>query len=193
MIEVLALFGLISWWVWSILLIMTLSAIVLVENESFVLSGFIASMIMLIFALNVTSSVSELWGIIKNNIGQIVYYTILYFVIGGIYSIVKWFFKLYSLKRSIISYCKSKSIDQSQIAESQISTLMSYNSFQGNFPPSIHRNSDKISGWIALWPLSLPATILYEPLSFINNKVKEIAQKVMERLTTEMFKDITIK
>jgi len=128
--------------------------------------------------------------------GDLITYLSLYFVVGIIWSFLKWFFFLKEVKNKYNTtrdeYSKIKDTNSPNFLENlrqYINEKMYKYSYDFNISydgkmtyPQASENKARITTWIAHWPLSMIWTLINDPvrkvLNYIFNQFKGIYQKM---------------
>ena len=98
---------------------------------------------------------------------SVIFYTILYLLVGTIWSFIKWYFFLLRVKKEIDS-----------------------NNYYNKSKPEAVDHRDRISSWIIYWPMSLLYNVITDPISkavsFIFEKVKGSYDNMANKIFDEV-------
>lgn len=128
---------------------------------------------------------------VMSNILMIVIGFVVYFIVGGIWSIFKWWRFNVDIK---------KQYDEIIAKNPNASMSAILNSFEGyayndilTIPPLASNMKSKIVMWIVSWPLSIITWILGDLIVSICNSIYDILGNVYSKITKSIFGDNVIK
>lgn len=157
------------WWGLSIFVLLCLVDAVLVENENASFGTFmmLVGTGLLVWLAGDANPFSLAW----ENVGNILKFFIGYFVVGGLWSIAKWY--LYLLK------VRDNMRDNRQ-------TERPHESYAYN-------NYDRIAGWIGHWPFSMIGSLFGDFLARIVTTITRFLSNLYENMANNVFKDFEPK
>lgn len=157
------------WWGIGIFILMCLVDAVLVENENATFGTFMMLLGtgILVWLAGDANPFTLAWA----NIGDILKFFIGYFIVGGLWSIAKWY--LYLLKvRDHMKECGEKSRPRESYASN---------------------NGERIAAWIGHWPFSMIGTLFGDFLSRIIKSIASFLSNLYEDMANSVFKDFETK
>ena len=154
------------WWALSIFVILCLTDAALVENESATFGSImmVVGIGVLIWLAGDMNPFSLLW----QNLGAVILTFIAYFIIGGVWSLFKWYLYLTNVREDMKETGK---------------TERPYNSYARN-------NKARIMAWIGHWPFSIIGTFFGDFLYRIGNKIYNYLGGTYERIEKSVFGDM---
>ena len=153
------------WWALGIFTLMCLVDAVLVENEnaSFGTLMMLIGTGLLIWLAGDANPFTLVW----NNIGSIIMFFIVYFIVGGLWSIAKWYLYLIKVRDKM---------------KKRGETTRPYESYARN-------NQGRIAAWIGHWPFSMIGFLFGEFLACIVNSTYVFLSNLYANLANSVFKD----
>lgn len=155
-------------WLWmAFLALIFVVEVVLCENEQFgwgtsLTLGGTALVAWLGADLNVFAWV---WA----NLAAIAKFSLIYFAVGGLWSIVKWYFYLLRVKERL-----------DRFADETKSRKRPNESYAKN-------NKGRIMGWIAHWPFSMLGTVFGDFLKRVVETVFNVLRNLYDRIANHVF------
>jgi hypothetical protein len=154
------------WWALGIFVILCLIDAALVENDS---AGFGTFMMMIGTGLLVwIAGDMNPFVLAWNNLGGIVAFFFAYFILGGIWSVMKWYLYLTNVRV--------------EMKESNL-TERPRRSYAAN-------NKARIMGWIGHWPFSIIGTFFGDFLYRIGRRIYNLLGGTYERIEQKVFGDM---
>jgi hypothetical protein len=106
-----------------------------------------------------------------NNPGTFFGYLLLYFVVGTIYCVVKWYFFLLNIR------------------DGSSNEYFAGQWHSGN-PPSPFYFKSRLVGWIIYWPFSGLWTIINDPVRRIAQGIYSHIETLLQKISNSVFKDV---
>lgn len=156
---------LLPWWGLSLLVILFLIDAALVENDRAGLGTFL--MLVGIVAVIWTATDYNPFVLAWDNLANLISFFSLYFVVGAVWSMVKWYFYLINVREDMIERNTKE---------------RPHNSYASN-------NKGRIMSWVGHWPFSMIGTLVGDFLTKILRTIYETFSSVYERIEKKIFKD----
>lgn len=169
------------WYFMSLLVILFLVDIALCESDEF---GWATTVLVVGLGLAVwlgrgVNPFSYVW----NNPTEVFGFFGLYFAVGAIWSIVKWYFFLLKLRDKVQSGEHRDYSQQSKgLSEAAIKRKRPAKSFAKN-------NKGQIFGWIGHWPFSMIGTFIGDFIKRIVTNIYLLLQGLFDRISNHVFSD----
>lgn len=154
------------WWGISIFIVLCLIDAALVENESATFGTFmmIVGTAALVWLAGDMNPIALAW----ENLGAIVVFFFGYFVVGGIWSLFKWYLHLTNVRAEMKEYGKKERPRESYA----------------------RHNKGRIMGWIGHWPFSIVGTFFGDFLYRIGRTIYNYLGGTYERIEKHVFGDM---
>ena len=154
------------WWALSLFVLLCLIDAALVENESATFGTLlmIVGTGALVWIAGDMNPFVALW----QNLGAVILFFFAYFIIGGVWSLFKWYFYLKQVRRGM-----NKNNDRER----------PYHSYAAN-------NKAKIMAWIGHWPFSIIGTVIGDFVFEIGRKVFDYLGGTYARIEKHVFGDL---
>ena len=158
-------------WMWmGALTLLFIVDIVLCENEAFSWGTFLL--------IAGTATVAWLGGDVNvlawtwNNLAEIFKFLIFYFMIGGLWSIAKWYFYLLRVRDRQKNWITPKE-------EKRKRPDASY----------ARNNKGRIMGWIGHWPFSMIGSLIGDVLARVVESIFNVLRSLYDRIGNHVFAD----
>ncbi len=185
----LTLFALGTLWFWVLSAAIFCLITALVENES----GFWATVLFVgsLASLNWWYKI-PLLTTIKLNPGKALIIVGIYFLVGVIWSVVKWYFFLH---KRLVRYNNIKAEllreHSAAILTPELAVeLRDRLSYEDKQPVLASDHKADLTRWATYWPFSIVGTLLNDVVRVIWEYIYEILQSTYQRIADSMFKDV---
>lgn len=183
MLEVFAGIGILTW---GIILVTLMIISAGVDRERYALStiALVVGGVAILYASG--HSFTELFHSIIDDPKRAVTVVLAYAVIGVVWGIIKWFFFLLAVRDCLIEFRARKGITGS-LTGTAANDFFSYNKLGVySLPPNAFKSKARIVGWMMWWPVSMPWTVINEPVkrffAFIYARIAGSLQRLSDRL-----------
>ena len=153
------------WWALSIFVVLCLIDAALVENESATF-GTIMMMVGTAALVWLAGDMNP-FALVWQNLGAIILFFFGYFIVGGVWSLFKWYLYLTNVRTEMKEYGKKE---------------RPHNSYARN-------NKARIMAWIGHWPFSIVGTFFGDFLYRIGRTIYNYLGGTYERIEKAVFKD----
>lgn len=145
-------------------------------QSTIVVAGFLIAY----WFLDGSDNIRNAFSYVINNVVTVILYVLGYIAIGGIWSIVRWYF--------FLSFKSNKALDK-------INTMDSYsNSYSKAFTiPTASENKYRIMTWMVYWPFSAVWTLINQPVRNTFRFVYIKLEGVYNSISNRMFADVQAK
>lgn len=179
-------------WFWVIFTVAFLSIMISVETERFSITT-PATVIAVGVLMWFTGFQPIVW--MKANGWTLATWVAIYFAVGVIWGVVKWFFYLVRVRDDLVAYRKEKGIPAgdalTEEARDHFIAYFMHGTGSKSIPPKAAQSKARITFWMIYWPFSMPWTLLNEPIkrlfNFLYNRIAGFLQGMSDRL----FRDIS--
>jgi len=197
------LFALGTFWFWLLVLIDFVVITALVENEN----GLWATIVMIgsLFGLN------YLWKLpildtVKTNPGHTAMLVGSYFVLGAVWSLVKWFFYLHKqrikyeeYKAAFLKENNAAELTPSlaaKLADTLAGSPRKYSTWNDDAavsaaPPNAREHKGDLTRWATYWPFSIIGTLLNDVVRKAWTYIYELLQSTYQRMSNYVFRGAT--
>ena len=179
---------------WIFVAIEVVVPIALVEIDQTVMS--VCSILIFGVALQLFGVIDVLKIVQENPLHLLVLFVV-YFIIGVIWSVVKWYFYVKKIAEEYSS-TKIKFLEDSGATttseltqEFLISLRRKLRFVSEDVPPKASKNKSRIIRWMVFWPVSIILTITRDMVISVVEKIFDIAKNNLQRISDYVFKDIT--
>lgn len=112
-----------------------------------------------------------------------------YFLIGAFWGIARYWFFLKGVQQALQEFKENRKIS-GQLSDGERSDFISSQRYVRTLPPRVSDSRDRILVWMTYWPLSMPWTLINEPVKrFFRYVYFTIAAK-LQAMSDRMFTDI---
>jgi len=162
-------------WMWmGALTLLFIVDVVLCENEAFGWGTFLV--------IVGTGLVAWLGGDVNvlswtwNNLAEIFKFLIFYFMVGGLWSIAKWYFFLLKVREKV----RSGAYDRAYRSDESTKNKRPEASYAKN-------NKGRIMGWIGHWPFSMIGSLFGDVLKRIVENIFNVLKSLYDRIGNHVF------
>lgn len=108
-----------------------------------------------------------------------------YFVVGAVWSLIKWYFFLVQVRRRV------QAIRQQFPDDTKDELVFRYKVSHGQseFPPQVTNNKSRIIGWMSLWPASMLWTVINDPVRRACEEIFDRLGGIYQAINNRVFKD----
>ena len=185
--------GLIFWIVAFIALASLLAA---KEGEHYKISAGITVGAFLVLLYLGGSTIKQAFFWVVNNPTTLVEYIFAYAVLGIVWSLVKWVFHLWRIRDRLIDYRQKENIKSGvSLNEDQRKAFFFYardimGKTADSLPPRARENKARITSWMIYWPISMPWTLVNEPVKRFFTFAYYRLAGILEGISTRMFRGL---
>ena len=162
---VLAGFLLWPWWAMGIFFLMVLVDAVLVENENATWGTFmmLIGTGLLVWLAGDANPFILVW----DNLSSVFLFFIAYFVVGALWSVIKWYLYLTKIRNNMQKHGETKRPRDSYASQ----------------------NQSRIAGWIGHWPFSMIGSLFGDFLGRLLDSIYTFLSSMYEKIGNSVFKD----
>lgn len=184
-----------AWWFW-IVVVEALLLIGLVANDAGWKGLF--SLIVAALLLQFLAKV-PIYPWVWDNYDIVLLATLIYFPIGGLWSLLKWTLlvreKLLEYRKLKISFLQAGAPDY-EVREPVVIPENLREAWQrallgkDDYPPKAYYHTERITHWICYWPISILITVFGDLLEKLAREVYEFLANIYKRIAARMFAEI---
>lgn len=167
------LFG--TLWFWILIVVASIAITTYTEMSESNSTGFIilaATFLLLYFGGN-SDAFKSFFRYVSQNPGDVVLWVLGYFVLGTIWSFVKWYFHLITQKERLIG------------------KEHAYPHYKDRF--DVKENKERILNWMIYWPLSALWTTINQPVRKLFNEIFRKVEGSYQKMSDNITKDLKPK
>ncbi len=180
-----------GWLFWAILGVIIIAAIVSVESERFVITTPVVVVGVALLVWLSGQPVGPVFAWLRDNLGTVLFYAAVYLAVGVLYGVARYALFLRRIRDRFTAWTRDRKILAGAITQSQANEFKNLAGLK-NFPIKISDSRKRILFWMVYWPLSMPWTVINEPVKRFFDFAYYRVAGMLQRLSDRMFSDVTI-